>query len=61
MLGHALGGVTGRYVVTDFKDLKKDALAQWSDKLEGLVADYFAEYIATPMPGSPRTEGTRVN
>tara|TARA_B110000263_G_scaffold85474_1_gene74627 strand:- start:349 stop:1584 length:1236 start_codon:yes stop_codon:yes gene_type:complete len=61
VLGHALGGVTGRYVVTDFKDLKKDALAQWSDKLEGLVADYFAEYTATPMPGSPRTEGTRVN
>jgi integrase len=61
VLGHALGGVTGRYVVTDFKDLKKNALAQWSDRLESLVTDYFAEYTATPMPGSPRTEGARVN
>ncbi len=61
VLGHVLSGVTGRYVVTDFKDLKKGALAQWSDRLEGLVTDYFAEYTATPMPGSPRTEGTRVN
>ena len=37
VLGHVLGGVTGRYVVTDFKDLKRDALKLWSDKLEQLV------------------------
>jgi integrase len=37
VLGHALGGVTGRYVVTDFKDLKKNALAQWSGYVEQLV------------------------
>jgi integrase len=38
VLGHVLGGVTGRYVVTDFKDLKRDALKLWSDRLEALVS-----------------------
>jgi len=37
VLGHALGGVTGRYVVTGLKDLKKEALEMWSDRLESLV------------------------
>ena len=37
VLGHVLGGVTGRYVVTDFRDLKRDALKLWSDRLEKLV------------------------
>lgn len=38
VLGHVLGGVTGRYVVTDFKDLKRKALRLWSDRLEALTA-----------------------
>jgi integrase len=38
VLGHALGGVTGRYVVTDWMDLKAGALAQWSDRLEAMVS-----------------------
>lgn len=38
VLSHALGGVTGRYVVTDFADIKAKALELWSDRLESLMS-----------------------
>ncbi|MBT3705307.1 MAG: hypothetical protein HOG18_00420 [Proteobacteria bacterium] len=60
-MNHALGGIQSRYVHYDFGEMKTKALQMWSDKLEGLVADHFAQYTATPLSSSPRTEGTMVN
>jgi integrase len=60
VLNHAMAGITSRYVLHDFGNVKENALQLWADKLESLVADYFAQYTATPMPSSARPEGVEV-
>jgi integrase len=60
VLNHALPGITSRYVLHDFGNMKAKALQLWADKLEALVSDYFAEYTATPMPPSGKPAGAKV-
>ena len=57
VLNHAMAGITSRYVLHDFGNMKAKALQLWADKLEGLVSNYFEEYTATPMPSGEKPAG----
>ena len=52
VLNHALPGITSRYVLHDFGDIKAKALQRWADKLEGLTVVEPAEITEGYHPTS---------